>query len=127
MKKLLIILLCLGLVGCAHSAIRSEFGAFTSINYPPKSVQAEVLLFTGTPQRPYKEIGIITVRSRRPLSINDINKEILLLARVVGADAVIKLQYSGGEKMPGIVDGKAMSLTSRKQATGVAIVFTDKK
>lgn len=127
MKKLLAVLLCLGLTGCAHSGLRSEFGGFTSINYPPKSEREEVLLMTEIPHRSYKEIGLITVEARKHPSLVDINKEILTIARAVGADAVIKLQYSGDESKGGMVTGHAMATGSKKQAQGVAIVFTDKK
>jgi hypothetical protein len=127
MKKLLAVLLFLGLCGCVHSGVRSDFGAFSNTIYPAKTEQEEVLLMTEMPQRPYKEIGLITIEERRHTPLNAINQEILRIAREVGADAVIKLQYSGGERMTGMVDGEVMSMTSRKQATGVAIVFTDKK
>ncbi len=126
MKKLLVVLFCLGLVGCAP-LVRSDYGSFTSISYPPKSAQEEVLLMTELPQRPYKEIGIITVEGRRRTSLNDMNQEILMRARDLGADAVIKLQYSGGERTVGMVAGEMMAMRTKKQAQGVAIVFTDKK
>ena len=80
-------------------APHSEYGSFTSLKYPPKSEQDEVLLITSKPSYPYKEIGIIRIEARRRTTLTQINSEMLRKAKEVGADAVIDIQYSGGEKM----------------------------
>jgi hypothetical protein len=128
MKKLLTVLLCLGLVGCAHSVLRSEFKGFTSMNYPPKGGQEEVLLMTEKPQRPYQEIGLITLEAKRSYTSRDkIDKEILTIAKAVGADAVIKLQYNVGEIIASEAANHGVVMRTKDLAQGVAIVFTDKK
>jgi len=117
---------------CGCVSISSEFGSFTSIKYPAKTENQEVLLLTSTPNKPYKEIGVIKVEAiDEGVSLDQINAEIIKKARAVGADAVINLQYGGGETMNGMVMGgkrsNMLTMVSNKHAQGTAIVFTDNK
>jgi hypothetical protein len=122
MKKLIYLFVMAVLVsGCA--SVSSDFGSLTSVKYPPKSEQQEVLLLTSMPNRPYKEIGIIRVVGKVKTPMQMLNDEMLKKAREVGADAVINIQYGGGDLHGGFVGGSMLMLARRREAQGTAIVF----
>lgn len=99
------------------------------MKYPPKNEQQEIVLSTSTPSRTYKEIGIIKVAAKSKTPLEDINQALLSKAREVGADAVINLQYSE-VNAPGTYsngpNGEVRVIT-RKNAQGIAVIFTDNK
>ena len=111
MRKLLVVLLCLGLVGCAtikYGTAVTKYTSFTEIKHPPKSENDTILLLASTkPDRPYVEIGIIKVE-KGPRYYSD-ERDMIKKAREVGADAVIDIKQ--------VLYGTE---------TGTAIVFTDK-
>ncbi len=118
-------LLIFGLVGCA--GLKSEYGSFTTIKYPEKTEQDEILLTTSRPNQAYKEIGVIKVEAKSRTPLEQINSELLKKAREAGADGVIEIQYSGGNRHVGMVGGEPIVFASRRYCQGTAIVFVEKK
>lgn len=103
--------------GCATAV---KYGSLTDVKYPPKTEKDEiVLLIAKLPDRPYKEIGVISVLipgckstlasfNTTDETLNEMRKK----ARAVGADGVINIVF------------RSANLASI--STGAAIVFTDK-
>lgn len=126
-KWVCLLALLIATSGCVINGIRGEYGTLTTMVYPPKGDQDEVLLLTSRPQRPYKEVGIISVKATRsPVALDVMNAEIVRLAKQAGADAVIILQYSGSVRNGAKSKGEAAAVITRKQVYGTAIVYTDK-
>jgi hypothetical protein len=125
MKKVIFLFLMTMFVsGCA--SVKSDYGSLSSVQYAPKTEQEEVSLLISSPNRPYKEIGIIQVQGKIKTSIEKLNQEMLKKARSVGADSVMNIQYSGGNVSAGMVGGVIIAVGSKKTAQGTAIIFTDK-
>jgi hypothetical protein len=89
MKKW-VVLVCLGIgfFGCVRTM--TDFAPFTSVTSPAGE---EIVLTTGDIDRPYKELGVIVVRGKRA-SGEKIMELLRKEAKEVGADAVIKIDFS---------------------------------
>jgi hypothetical protein len=89
MKKWVVLFcLAIGFFGCARSM--TDFVPFTAVS--PQAGE-EILLTTGDIDRPYKELGVIVVR-KRCASGEKIMELLREEAKDVGADAVIKIDFS---------------------------------
>ena len=82
------VFLAIGFFGCARTM--ADFAPFTTVT---SQTGEEIVLTTGDIDRPYKELGVIVVRGRRASSekIMELLRE---EAKAVGADAVIKIDFS---------------------------------
>lgn len=131
MKIMFCLLIALGLGGCVSTSpsIDLDYGTFSSVKYPPKNEQQEIVLLTSASSRTYKEIGIIKVTAKSKTSLEDINQALLSKAREVGADAVINLQYSEVNASGTYSNGPngETRLLTKKNAQGIAVIFTDNK
>lgn len=89
MKKwVVLVCLAIGFFGCART--RTDFVPFTTVT---SQAGEEIVLTTGDIDRPYKELGVIVVR-KRCASGEKIMELLKEEAKEVGADAVIKIDFS---------------------------------
>ncbi len=89
MKKwVVLVCLAIGFFGCARTM--TDFVPLTTVT---SSAGEEIVLTTGDIDRPYKELGVIVVRGRCA-SGEKIMELLGKEAKEVGADAVIKIDFS---------------------------------
>ena len=89
MKKYFIILCGIAILfGCARA--RTDFAPFTTVT---SQAEEEILLTSGDVDRPYKELGVIVVKGKRTNG-EKIMELLRAEAKEIGADAVIKIDYS---------------------------------
>ncbi len=128
MRKALLIGICLlTLVGCAST--RVNYGSLTSEKFLPKSNIDDLLLSTKDLDKPYKEIGIISVvGGSKHTSYDELNNKMREKASEAGADAVIRIEYGSEAKnvmVPTQYGYGSMGTTIHKPSCkGVAVVFT---
>ncbi len=130
MRILLALLLCLSLMGCASTKV--NYGALVGANLSPKDATAEIILTTKDLDRPYKEIGIISVvGGSKNTTYDELNDKMRQKAREVGADAVIKIEYGTEAKnvmLPSSYGYGSMGTTVHKSSCkGIVIVFNNKE
>jgi hypothetical protein len=126
MARILVIFLVLILTGCASTKV--NYGSMVSERLQPKDANAEILLMTKDLDKPYKEIGIISVRgASRDTSYDELNDKLRQKAREVGADAVIKIEYGTEAKnvmMPSTYGYGSMGTTVHKPSCkGIAVIY----
>jgi uncharacterized protein YbjQ (UPF0145 family) len=91
MKKLFIIISSfIFLFGCAR--IRTDFAPLGTDVIGTK-LGADILLTTGDPDRPYKEMGVIFVKGRH-VGYEKVMEKLQSRAKELGADAVIKIEFA---------------------------------
>jgi hypothetical protein len=89
MKKwFVLVFLAIGFFGCTKTV--TDFAPFTTVT---SQTGEGIVLTTGDIDRPYKELGVIVVRSRCR-SGEKIMELLREEAKEVGADAVIKIEFS---------------------------------
>jgi hypothetical protein len=96
------------LVGCAGITY-PEVSRLSTLNYSPLQEGAPIVLSTREIDEKYDEIAIINIRSASWTSLDKMNETMRQRARVLGANAVVRIQY-GHEGMWG-----------NPTATGVAV------
>jgi uncharacterized protein YbjQ (UPF0145 family) len=102
----------------------------TTRKYLPKDKTEEIKFTNGDISRPYKEIGFIIVTTEYTEAIP---KEMCRKARKIGADAVIKVQYSSStstgtyvQNYPSLKAASAIPISSTTySAIGLAVVYDD--
>lgn len=126
MKISLTISLILLLAGCASTKV--NYGSMTSEKLQSKDINAEILLLTKDIEKPYKEIGIISiVGANKNTSYDELNDKLMQKAREVGADAVIKIEYgteASNVMVPGSYGYGSIGGTIHKPSCkGITIVY----
>jgi hypothetical protein len=129
MKTILVLLLCLGLTGCAIT--RVNYGSLVNKYFPSKNNNAEIILSTQDLDRPYEEIGVISVvGANKNTSYDELNKNMIQKAREVGADAVIKIEYgtqANNVMIPSSYGYGSIGATIHKPSCkGIVVVFKEK-
>ena len=117
------------LAGCASKCvlIRSEYFDITAKVMKPKPADERIEIFTGKPNRPYVEVGMVKILARYGTSREAINAEMIRRAREAGADALTEATYGEDKSNDVVLCGKL--ITTKRNVTGVAktVIFTDKK
>ena len=91
MKKwCIVIFLAIGFFGCARTM--TDFAPLSTTPVISEKGE-EILLTTGDIDKPYKELGIISVRGRRRVSGEKMMQSLKEKAKEVGADAVVKIEF----------------------------------
>jgi hypothetical protein len=109
MKKLIMVMAMLVVLsGCA--TVRTDFAPLRFDTTVAKS-GSDILLTTGTIDRPHKEIGVIFVRGRHA-GYQKIMEALKAKAQEVGANAVIKIEF-----------GSRLFYYHRASCRGVAVSF----
>ncbi len=126
MKEMLPLLLCLVLSGCTSTKV--NYGSFIGQNMPSRDSNAEVVLITNDLDKPYKEIGIISVvGANKNTSYDELNEKMKQKAREVGADAVVKIEYGTEARnvmVPSTYGYGSIGTTIHKPSCkGIAVVF----
>lgn len=132
MTRILVMLLVSVMVGCASSSTKVNYGSMIGERLQPKSANEEILLLTKDTDRPYKEIGIISVvGAHKNTSYEELNNKIREKAREVGADAVIKIEYGTEAKnimIPSTYGYGSMGATIHKPSCkGIAVIYEAKE
>ena len=120
MKKLLAVFICLFLVGCAtcHS------GRFSDKAYPAKDKNAPIALSMKGLDKPYEEIGFISIVGGTIFEGYDsLNKKMKVKARQMGGDAIINIEYGTTDKFY-VSQGQGGS-SKRASSKGTVVVFTE--
>jgi len=130
MKEILALLLWLLLSGCTNT--RVNYGSFISQNLPPKGNNAEIILITKDSDKPYREIGIISiVGANKNTTYDELNEKMKEKARKVGADAVINIEYGTEAKnvmVPSASGYGSIGTTIHKPSCkGIAVVFVKQR
>jgi hypothetical protein len=89
-KSIILISMLVLLAGCA--TVRTDFAPLQFGTTAAKT-SGDILLATGDLNRPYKELGVIFVKGRHT-GYQSIMEKLREKAREVGADAVIKIEFS---------------------------------
>lgn len=66
--------------------------------YPPKPNNYDMPIMASKPDRPYKEIGLVTVTKQAALTIGEVSEDELIpelksKGREIGADALVELKF----------------------------------
>jgi len=103
------------LSGCATYRTESNI---TSEPTSAVNLKANVLIFEGVPAKKYKEVGLVEI-SVKKLTVfhkdptkEQANEALIEKARIIGADAVIKVTYESGVGFTtwGYIDAKGMGV-----------------
>ena len=90
-----VLLIVLISTGCQTTA---EFAPLSEKVYPPLPVEATIQLTTGDLTETYEELAVITVWADRswwtPNVLERLNERLREQARALGADAVIRIDYT---------------------------------
>lgn len=130
MRKIIAFLILSVLIsGCASTKV--NYGSLASTNLSPKDANAEIILTTKDLDRPYKEIGIISVvGGSKNTTYDELNDKMRQKAREVGGDAVIKIEYGTQAKnvmIPSSYGYGSIGTTIHKPSCkGIVVVFTEK-
>lgn len=114
------------LSGCASTKV--NYGSMTSEKLQSKDANAEILLLTKDIEKPYKEIGIISVvGANKNTSYDELNDKLKQKAKEFGADAVIKIEYgteANNVMVPGSHGYGSIGATIHKPSCkGITIVY----
>jgi hypothetical protein len=122
MRQYIHFVLFLFIVGCVA---KGEFLRTDRTVHPPKPGSYDMPVMVGKPEKPYKEIGRVTVTKQattiyEEISENELMPELEAQGRQIGADALIELKFETFTK-------SAIFSSSSKHAlkgSAVAIIFT---
>lgn len=106
------------LVLAAGCSAQGTFVKTSDVQTTQKPASAKIEVFTGKPDRPYTEIGLITVRKEATtifarVDPDELMPKLIEEARKAGADAVINVSFEdmnvGGRNVHGLM-GKATAV-----------------
>ena len=94
--------------------------------YPPKPSSYNIPIMSGKPDKPYKEIGRVTVTKQATTTIEEVSEDELMpelksKGREIGADALIELKFETFTKSA-IFSARTKHAL---KATAIAIIYTN--
>ncbi len=116
------VLFCVLLVGCSA---QGNFIRTDPTGYPSKPESYDMPIMSDKPDKPYKEIGRVTVTKQATLTIEEVSEdelipELKLKGREIGADALIELKFETFTKSAIFSSRNKHAL----KASAIAIIYT---